>query len=220
MKVILNSITQPVKRDLSGKIIKSEMSMEEYMIYVARISSPANRLNHETAPGLLKYLIDSKHWSPFEQINIAFEIETSRAMGREILRHWSMSPQEFSQRYAQALVFEPVELRFQAEKNRQSSTDVCGDLELNGAVSDYLEQGRSLYLRLLNANIAKECARFILPETTQTTMVMNGCLRSWIHFLDQRCSHFAQKEIRLIAEEIRRQLSEVCPWTAVALEWC
>lgn len=170
MKVILNAITQPVI-NIDGYTKK--VSPEGYMIYCARVSSPDTRLNHETAPKLLKYLIDHKHWSPFEMISIGFEIETSRAIAQQILRHRSFSFQEFSQRYSKVENIEPVELRYQADKNRQSST-----------------------------------------------IVMHGTLRSWIHFLDQRCDDHAQKEIRLIAEEIQLQLSQVCPWTAEALGWC
>jgi len=219
MKITLNCITQPI---LSTKVTDQHttpMLPEEYMIYCARVSSPENRLNHETAPKLLKYLIDSNHWSPFEMISIGFEIETSRVIAQQLIRHKSFSFQEFSQRYSKVENIEPIELRYQAEKNRQSSTDICNDNDWNAAVRSHIEESNQLYGDLIAAGIAKECARMVLPLATQTTLVMHGTLRSWIHFLDQRCSDHAQKEIRLIAFEIREQLSDVCPWTASALNW-
>ena len=214
MRVTLNAMTQPWLV-VGGK----SMSLEKYMIYCARVSSPDNRLNHETAPKLLKYLIDAGHWSPFEMISIAFEIETSRAIAQQILRHRSFSFQEFSQRYAKVEAMEPIELRYQAEKNRQSSSDICSDSTAWNAINDHIESCNALYDKLIKAGIAKECARFVLPLTTQTTIIMHGTLRSWIHFLNQRCDDHAQKEVRLIAEEIKKQLSDVCPWTANALGW-
>jgi len=218
MKVKLNCVTQPESMD-GGKIFDAPLLIEEYMIYAARVSSPDNRLNHETAPKLLEYLIDSKHWSPFEMVSMAFEIETSRAIAQQLLRHRSFSFQEFSQRYAEVTELEPVELRYQAKKNRQSSTDVCDCPELVKEVNNHLHASAELYRRLLRYGIAKESARFVLPLTAQTTLIMHGTLRSWIHFLDQRCDEHAQKEVQLIALEIRKQLTTVCPWTASALGW-
>ena len=215
MKVTLNAVTKP-EYALSER---KNMSPEEYVIYCARVSAPNNRLNNDTAPKLLKYLIDAGHWSPFEMISIAFEIETSRAIAQQILRHRSFSFQEFSQRYAEVEATEPVELRYQAEKNRQSSSTVCYDSDINAAVRSHIEEGEKLYKDLLGCNIAKECARMVLPLTTQTTVIMHGTLRSWIHFLNQRCDDHAQKEIQLIAFAIREQLVEVCPWTAKAMGW-
>lgn len=209
MKVNLRAVTRPIQN----------MRPEEYMIYCARVSTPRNQLNHETAPKLLKYLIDSGHWSPFEMVSIAFEIETSRAIAQQIIRHRSFSFQEFSQRYAEVDNIEPVELRHQAEKNRQSSSDVVNDYGINALVELHLIKARKLYNKLIKRGIAKECARMVLPLATQTTLMMHGTLRSWIHFLNQRCDDHAQKEIRLIADEIKSQLSEVCPWTAKSLGW-
>ena len=223
MKVSLNCVTQPILEREHGANESNfghQMKAEEYMIYCARVSSPDNRLNHETAPKLLKYLLDAGHWSPFEMISIGFEIETSRAIAQQILRHRSFSFQEFSQRYAKVEAMEPVELRYQALKNRQSSTEVFDDKDvLNEAVADHIAKGVELYGNLIANGIAKESARFILLLTTQTTIVMHGTLRSWIHFLNQRCDPHAQKEIQLIAFEIRGQLARVCPWTAAALNW-
>ena len=215
MQVHLNAITQP-NGDLGSD---HALNPEENMIYCARVSSPENRLNHETAPKLLKYLIDAGHWSPFEMISIGFEIETSRAIAQQTLRHRSFSFQEFSQRYAKVDAMENFELRMQADKNRQSSTGRYSNMVLIQEAWQFVEKAQDLYERLVDDGVAKETARFILPLTTQTTIVMHGTLRSWIHFLNQRCDPHAQKEIQLIAFEIRKQLSDVCPWTASALEW-
>lgn len=192
---------------------------EEYIIWCARVSSPENRLNHETAPKLLSYLIEHKHWSPFEMVSIGFEIETSRAIAQQILRHRSFSFQEFSQRYSKVEAMEEVELRYQADKNRQSSTDICTDEFLNDNVDYAIEEARKVYEVLVANGIAKECARMVLPLATQTTIVMHGTLRSWIHFLSQRCDSHAQKEIQNIAFEIRNQLIPVFPWLSSALNW-
>lgn len=223
MKVKLNCITQPlVKNTLPIKGVSPKtyltLSLEEYIIYAARVSSE-NRLNNETAPKLLKYLIDHKHWSPFEMVSIGIEIETSRAIAQQILRHRSFSFQEFSQRYAKVTDMEPIQLRYQAEKNRQSSTDEVNDAESDAIVRQALTTCNHAYQDLLEKGIAKECARMVLPLTTQTTIVMHGTLRSWIHFFDQRCSEHAQLEIQQIALESRKLISKECPWTAEALKW-
>ena len=211
MKVTLNCITQ-------AKVCNVVFTPEEYLIYCARVSSN-ERLNNDTAPKLLKYLIDHKHWSPFEMISIGIEIETSRAIAQQILRHRSFSFQEFSQRYAAVTEIEPIELRHQAEKNRQSSTDEIDDECLKDMVSLAIANCQGLYKDLLEQGVAKETARMILPLATQTTLVMHGTLRSWIHFFEQRCSEHAQLEIQKIAYEAREAISVVCPWTAKALGW-
>jgi len=152
-------------------------------------------------------------------ISIGIEIQTSRAIAQQILRHRSFSFQEFSQRYAEVTDFEPVQLRLQAEKNRQSSTTIIQDGYTKKVVQEAIEHCEFAYKSLLKSGVAKECARMVLPLTTQTTIVMHGTLRSWIHFFDQRCSEHAQLEIQQIAYEARKQISTVCPWTAKALEW-
>jgi len=208
MQVKLNCITQPVLG----------LSPEEYIIYAARVSSD-DRVNNETAPKLLKYLIGHKHWSPFEMISIGIEIETSRAIAQQILRHRSFSFQEFSQRYAAVTEMEPVQLRYQAEKNRQSSTDEVVEEGLNSIVQQSIVVCEKAYKALLDNGVAKECARMVLPLTTQTTIVMHGTLRSWIHFFEQRCSDHAQLEIQQIAYAARDEVAKVCPWTSSALGW-
>lgn len=218
MKVTLNCITQPVPLPNKLGWEVDPMPPEEYMIYCARVSSE-NRVDRGTAPKLLKFLIDHKHWSPFEMISIGIEIQTSRAIAQQILRHRSFSFQEFSQRYAAVTEMEPVQLRYQAKKNRQSSTNVVDDKFLNAQIEMHGIECQKLYQSLLEEGIAKECARMVLPLTTQTTIVMHGTLRSWIHFFDQRCSEHAQLEIQQIAYEARALIGYLCPWTASALGW-
>jgi len=219
MKVTLNCSTSSIiLGDGEMSSTRELMNIEEYMIYCARVSSK-DKLNHNTAPKLLKYLIDNKHWSPFEMVSIGFEIETSRAIAQQLLRHRSFSFQEFSQRYAKVEEMEPVELRYQAATNRQSSTSLFKGTHINSMVRKHLEDSQELYNHLIKTGVAKECARMVLPLTTQTTIVMHGTLRSWIHFLEQRCSDHAQKEIREIAFKVRSELSAMCPWTCEALGW-
>lgn len=194
------------------------VSTAEFAAYVARIGKVKD--NPEK---LMKYLLDHKHFSPFEHTSFTFKIRTSRAIGRELLRHRSFTFQELSQRYEKVLEFEDVELRKQAEKNRQSSEEVInprvtyeepdGEVtnEANSAVMDVISTIKSLYVSLLEAGIARECARMILPECIATTILMTGTLRSWIHFLDIRDEGAAQKEMQLIAREIKKSLAEEVP---------
>lgn len=203
MNVKLVSKTYPV--------IEGINSAEELIVYCARVSNPSNQMNMETAPKLIQYLIKNKHWSPFEMVNVCFEIVTSRAIAAQILRHRSFSFQEFSQRYAQALSMEPVELRKQAISNRQSSTDIISDESINEKIEDHLDTSLSLYNELIANGVAKETARMVLPLTTQTTMYMNGSLRSWIHYLDVRAHEHTQKEHRDIAYNIQNILIEEFP---------
>jgi len=209
MKTEIVSYTTPV----------NDMTIEEYIINRARASNPENQLNHATAPKLMLYLIESKHWSPFETVFFGVEITTSRAIGTQLLRHRSFSFQEFSQRYAEVTEIELVELRMQADKNRQSSTDICNSTALINTMEHAIKTSKLSYDNLIKAGVAKECARMVLPLSTQTTLTMTGSLRSWIHFFDQRCDAHAQKEIQDIAYSIRSQMSEYTPWTAKALNW-
>jgi len=222
MNVKMNCITHPlIPREIADNESKfgQIMNPEEYMIYCGRVSSPDNRLNHATAPGLLKYLIDHQHWSPFEMISIGIEIETSRAIAQQMLRHRSFSFQEFSQRYAKVDSMEPIELRNKAEKNRQSSSEPVTDDMLNDKANAAVKLCQDVYEDLVDNGVSTETARFILPLTTQTTVIMHGTLRSWIHFFAQRCDDHAQKEIREIAFAARELISKQCPWTASALGW-
>lgn len=171
---------------------------------------------------LVKYLMTNAHWSPLDMINFTFEVETSRAIGRQILRHASIKFQEHSQRYSDKVSFEPVELREEHPTNRQSSTDIFnptvsednnGKFTGNELVKDALEYIEEVYFTLIKIGVAKECARNILPECTTTVLSANGTLRSWLSFLNVRLDHHAQKECQelalLIGEELERQLPSV-----------
>ena len=191
---------------------------EELISYMARVSNPANQNNTETSAKLIKYLIDHHHWSPFEMVNMCVEINTTRSIAAQILRHRSFSFQEFSQRYAQ--VIEPAmvpELRRQDTKNRQNSTD---DLSLTlryqyteEAIKLY-NQCYDLYQRMLEDGVAKECAREVLPLATPTRLYMNGTIRSWLHYCDLRTAHGTQKEHAQIAARVQdilySQIPNVC----------
>lgn len=191
MEVKLISVTNP--------IIDGADSAEELVAYCARVSNPSNQMNKETAPKLLKYLIKHKHWSPFEMASMCVEIKTSRAIAQQILRHRSFSFQEFSQRYAQVVGIEDIEMRLQAKENRQSSTEVLDHDYVHDKVVEINKLAADTYSEFIRLGIAKETARFVLPLSTSTTMYMNGTLRSWIHYLQQRCDEHTQKEHREIA---------------------
>ncbi|HRH59170.1 MAG TPA: FAD-dependent thymidylate synthase [Chitinophagaceae bacterium] len=195
MNVKLVSLTKSL-------VEEKELSPEELIVYVARVSNPSNQLNAETSDKLIAYLVKNKHWSPFEMVDMTVEIVTSRGIAQQILRHRSFSFQEFSQRYAKVNDIEPVQLRYQADKNRQSSTDA-----LNEDDSEYFEEkvkqvidlSQQVYGEMIDKGVAKECARFVLPITTQTKIYMKGSIRSWIHYLQIRCDAHTQLEHRQIA---------------------
>ena len=209
MNVSLVSITQPFISDLK--------SPEDIIAYCARVSNPTNQLNTKTAPKLLKFLIKHKHWSPFEMVDMTLEIKTSRAIAAQILRHRSFSFQEFSQRYSQAQVLEKLELRKQADKNRQSSTDEYQNSILQAKVREHVAKGISLYNNLIEDGVAKESARMILPLTVETTMYMKGSIRSWAHYIDIRIEENTQKEHREIAEACKEIFKENLPTVSEAL---
>ena len=192
-------------------------TIDEIITGIARVSSgrDVNDLFID-ADKLLRHCIINGHWSIFEMANLTFEIKTSRAIGREYLRHGkSISFQEFSQRYQATTAFEPVELRRQSKSNRQSSEDIME--EFDDLVIQHIMKSESLYVELLKNNVAKETARFILPETTTTTLILNGSIRSWITTLNQRLHKTAQKEAREIAEKIRDILISEIPVICKAL---
>ena len=180
-------------------LISSTPDAEKTIIYCARVSSPENQDNEETAPRLVNYLIKHKHWSPFEMANMCVEITTSRAIATQILRHRSFSFQEFSQRYSEATKFEGIQLRRPAEKNRQSSSDLINDPILLEIAQNSVDQSFRAYDLLIENGVAKECARGILPLNTQTKLYMNGTVRSWIHYINLRTEQNTQKEHREIA---------------------
>ena len=209
MNVSLVSITQPFISDLKNP--------EDIIAYCARVSNPTNQLNTETAPKLLKFLVKHKHWSPFEMVDMTLEIKTSRAIAAQILRHRSFSFQEFSQRYSQAQVLEKLELREQAAKNRQSSTNEYKNGLLLAKVREHLGKGISLYNNLIEDGVAKESARMILPLTIETTMYMKGSIRSWAHYIDLRTEENTQKEHREIAEACKEIFKQNLPTVSEAL---
>lgn len=193
-------------------------TLDEIVVGIARISSSRETNDLFQEPDkLLRHCILNGHWSILTTANLTFEIETSRAIGRELLRHWSLKPQEISQRYAEIQSFEPVELRKQCTNNRQSSTEVITQPLANALVESHLEDTQNLYKELLENEISRETARMILPETAQTRIIFNGTLRDWITTLNQRLHQTAQKEIRLVAQAIRDEFIKQCPSISKAL---
>lgn len=197
------------------KLIWTTPNGEALVAQMARVSNPANQNNVETAPKLLKYLAANKHWSPFEMVSACVEIETTRDIAHQIVRHRSFSFQEFSQRYAEATNFQIRETRLQDPKNRQSSL-LNEDRELDDmwkkAQQDLVDHATKVYKWALSEGIAKEVARAVLPEgNTYTRLYMTGTLRSWLHYLDVRLDPSTQKEHREIAEAIKVALQPHYP---------
>lgn len=203
------------------QLISITPDAEKTVGYCARVSNPKNQDNPDVA-GLLKFCIKNGHWSVFEMANMVIEINTSRGIAAQILRHRSFSFQEFSQRYAEAEGFEEIKPRRQDEKNRQNSFD---DLDKNDkewfdiVVFQQNRRSYSLYKEALKRGVAKESARFLLPLNTKTRIYMNGTIRSWIHYLQLRTDPSTQKEHQNIANEIKGIFREELPITSDALEW-
>lgn len=200
--------------------IEGVTTAEEFIAYAARVSNPDGQVNNLTADKLIRYLINNKHWSPLEMVSVTMEIETTRDIGRQILRHRSFSFQEFSQRYASVEAIDenyPVlkEARLQDTKNRQNSIDTQDELvtgEWAYMQSNLANQAMELYKKALAMGIAKEQARALLPEgLTPTRMYMAGTLRSWVHYCDLRCSNGTQKEHIGVANAVLNQLNEHFP---------
>lgn len=205
---------------LSNPCVTGINDPEELISYCARVSNPDNQLNTETAPKLLSYLIKHKHWSPFEMVSMCVEVQTSRAIAAQILRHRSFSFQEFSQRYSSATELEPIEFRKQGKTNRQVGDEEIQLTPLQASLVDQAENACLVaYKHLLGAGIAKECARMVLPLSTQTTMYMSGTIRSWIHYIDLRATQDTQKEHREIALAIKKIFIEKFPNVSDALDW-
>ena len=209
---------------MSVKLVSITPDAEQMMAYIARVSNPSNQENEKYA-GLLKYCIKHNHWSVFEQSTMTVEIETTRAIAAQILRHRSFTFQEFSQRYADTKVLEAIklpELRRQDTKNRQNSID---DLDpevvekLNKQMKTLFSSGQALYNQMVEYGVAKECARMVLPLCTPTRIYMTGSCRSWIHYINLRSSHGTQKEHMVIAEAVRDVFVEQFPAVSEALEW-
>ena len=197
---------------------------EKLMAYIARVSNPSNQDNDKFA-GLLRYCIKHNHWSVFEQSSMTLEIETTRAIAAQILRHRSFTFQEFSQRYASTSELKEIELpelRRQDLKNRQNSTDDLDpdDVEkLNRQMNTLVSSATNLYHQMLELGVAKECARMVLPLCTPTKIYMTGSCRSWIHYINLRSAHGTQKEHMQIAEACRDVFVETFPIVSEALEW-
>lgn len=193
---------------------------EDLIVYMARVSNPSSQKENKNGERLLKYLIKHKHWSPFEMASMCVEIETSRSISSQLLRHRSFQYQEFSQRYA-AVIDKPEtpNLRRQDVKNRQNSIDdldpfLKQNLQLNA--QRLFTQAHLLYEEMLEHGVAKECAREVLPLASRTRLYMHGTLRSWIHYIDVRASVETQLEHRQIAKEIKRIMYEQFPTISAA----
>ena len=209
----------------SVKLVTVTPEAEKTMGYVARVSNPNNQENPKVA-GLLKYCINHQHWSVFEQAHMTLEIETTRAIAAQILRHRSFTFQEFSQRYADSSMLSThvpmFDLRRQDDKNRQNSIDDVDEFtkqELEVAIKRYFTEGMDLYQQMLRLGIAKECARMVLPLATPTRIYMTGSVRSWIHYIELRSANGTQKEHMDIANDAKRVFSEQFPIVSEALGW-
>jgi thymidylate synthase (FAD) len=213
MKVKLVSYTTPCMEELG-----EDSNILDLIAYCARVSNPSNQLNTETSEKLINYLVKWKHWSPFEMANVCLEIETTRDIARQILRHRSFTFQEFSQRYADPtndLSFTTREARLQDQKNRQNSIET-DDTQLQEMWEkmqwDLIEKTNGIYSWAISQGIAKEVARAVLPEgLTMSRMYVNGTIRSWIHYIDIRSDKATQKEHREIAVACAEAISKLFP---------
>ncbi len=210
---------------MTVKLVTVTPDAEKTMAYIARVSNPKNQDNEKFA-GLLSYCIKHGHWSVFEQSHMTLEIETTRGLAAQILRHRSFTYQEFSQRYADSSLLGDTiplpELRSQDTKNRQNSIDdvdqfVKQDFQLK--MQRHFVDGMKLYKEMLDAGIAKECARFVLPLATPTRLYMTGSCRSWIHYINLRSAHGTQKEHTEIVKQCKEIFVHKFPSVAEALEW-
>ena len=216
MKVKLISYSQPTN---TKAFDTGWRTLEDVVAYCARVSNPSNQNNTETSKKLLQYLIKHGHWSPFEMVSICLEIETTRDIARQILRHRSFSFQEFSQRYADPtkdLSFTTREARLQDNKNRQNSIELDNESDLHyewiSKQEKLLETIKDTYKWAIDNEIAKEQARAVLPEgITMSRMYMNGTLRSWIHYIDLRSGHGTQKEHMKVARACADAIKPIYP---------
>ena len=210
---------------MNVKLITLTPKAEETMGYIARVSNPKNQENPKVA-GLLSYCIKHGHWSVFEQAHMTIEINTTRGLAAQILRHRSFTFQEFSQRYADSsLLGDKIplfEIRRQDEKNRQNSIDDVDPFLIQKyevKIKKHFKQAMKIYQEMLKDGIAKECARFVLPLATPTRLYMTGSIRSWIHYIDLRASHGTQKEHTEIVNQIKSIFVDELPVVSEALEW-
>jgi len=210
---------------MNVKCVTVTPDAEETMGYVARVSNPKNQENPNVA-GLLSYCIKHGHWSVFEQAHMTVEINTTRGLAAQILRHRSFTFQEFSQRYADSsLLADKIplfELRRQDEKNRQNSIDDIDPFLIQKyevKIEKHFQKAMKIYQEMLKDGIAKECARFVLPLATPTRLYMTGSIRSWIHYIDLRSAHGTQKEHTQVVNEIRSIFIDKFPIVSQALQW-
>ena len=216
MKVRLIGYTQPPK-DIVGLD-----DLQDIVAYCARVSNPSNQINSETAPKLLDYLIKHKHWSPFEMCSATLEVETTRDIARQFLRHRSFSFQEFSQRYADIRSFNNSfvirEARLQDEKNRQNSitnNNTKLSMEWQAKQNKVIQEAKAAYDWAIKNGIAKEQARAVLPEgNTISRLYVNGTIRSWIHYIELRSANGTQLEHMELAKEIGRVITKIFPYFA------
>ena len=206
------------------KLVQVTPDAEKNMAYIARVSNPSNQDNQDYS-GLLKYCIKHQHWSVFEQAFMTLEIETTRAIAAQILRHRSFTFQEFSQRYANSNALGKIEmpdLRRQDDKNRQNSIDDLDEFtvqKLQMQMNTLFTSAQSLYNQMIEYGVSKECARMVLPLCTPTRLYMTGSCRSWVHYINLRSAHGTQKEHMDIAEACRKVFTEQFPTVSEALEW-
>ena len=210
---------------MNVKLVSVTPDAEKLMAYCARVSNPNNQ-NNENYSKLLKYCIDHKHFSIFEQSFMTVEINTTRGLAAQILRHRSFTFQEFSQRYADTTLLAediPVfELRRQDTKNRQNSIDDISDelrVKWNTKIREHFAKAKSIYDDMIKDGVAKECARFVLPLATPTRLYISGTVRSWIHYIDLRSANGTQKEHMDIANECKQIFTEQFPTISEALGW-
>ena len=210
---------------MNVKLVSITPDAEKTMAYIARVSNPSNQDNENFA-GLLRYCIKHQHWSIFEQAFMTLEINTTRGLAAQILRHRSFTFQEFSQRYADTNLLDATiplpDLRRQDTKNRQNSIDDIPEKQtkfLQERIRQYFNEGMDLYNELLREGIAKECARFVLPLATPTRIYMSGSVRSWVHYIDLRSGHGTQKEHMDIANACKTIFTEQFPTVSEALQW-
>ena len=225
MKVRLIGYTQPAHKIHSGELANGLDNIQDLVAYCARVSNPSNQLNQETAPRLLNYLAQHKHWSPFEMASATLEIETTRDIARQMLRHRSFSFQEFSQRYADPREFGDQfvlrEARYQDEKNRQNSVEMDPKNDEDRSLmwqwerqqQIVIDAAKSAYEWAIDHGIAKEQARAVLPEgNTKSRLYMSGTIRSWIHFIELRSGNGTQKEHMEVAKACGEEIIKIFPF--------
>ena len=203
----------------TAQLVHLTPKAEELIAYMARVSNPNNQDN-PSYTGLIRYLIKHKHWSPFEMVNMCVEIETTRSVAAQILRHRSFSFQEFSQRYSKTQKSKVIDIRRQDTKNRQNSIDDIDQFtkqEFQIKQKQLADLSYKLYEEMLAAGVAKECARDVLPLSTPTKLYMNGTLRSWLHYCDLRCSNGTQLEHKQVADSVRSLINQHFPAVSAAM---